>query len=242
VDPRHKARDDEKRKRFMWRAASIAVLLCLAAPAARADTILRLSVTATVTAMPDELVAQLTANADAATAGAAQQQVNQMVEAALGAAKPLSAVTASTTQYSVWHETDPKDIWHASQGIALRSHDGGGLLTLIGTLQQQGLAVGDLGWQLSPALSEKTYEQAIAKAIDLLTARADAVASLLHLTTTGFRSVSVGEDGGGPPQPVGMMRMMAMAPTAAPPPSAKADAVTVSATVSGEAELVAMAP
>ncbi len=82
----------------MWRAASIAVLLCLAAPAARADTILRLSVTATVTAMPDELVAQLTANADAATAGAAQQQVNQMVEAALGAAKPLSAVTASTTQ------------------------------------------------------------------------------------------------------------------------------------------------
>jgi hypothetical protein len=36
--------------------------------------------------------------------------------------------------------------------------------------------------------------------------------------------------------------MMAMAPTSAPPPSAKADAVTVSATVSGEAELVAVAP
>jgi predicted secreted protein len=226
----------------MWRAASIAVLLCLAAPAARADTILRLSVTATVTAMPDELVAQLTANADAATAGAAQRQVNEMVEAALGAAKPLSAVTASTTQYSVWHETDPKDIWHASQGIALRSHDGGGLLTLIGTLQQQGLAVGDLGWQLSPALSEKTYEQAIAKAIDLLTQRATTVAALLHLTATGFRSVSVGEDAGRPPQPVGMMRMMAMAPTAAPPPSARADAVMVSATVSGEARLVAVAP
>jgi uncharacterized protein YggE len=226
----------------MWRAVGLVMVACLASPAARADTLLRLTVTATVTAMPDELVAQLTANADAPTAGAAQQQVNQMVETALGKTKPLNAVTASTTQYSVWHETDPRDIWHASQGLALRSRDGGGLLTLIGTLQQQGLAVGDLSWQLSPALSEKAYEQAIAKAIDLLTARADTVASLLHLTMTGFRSVSVGEDGGGPPQPVGMLRMMAMAPTATPPPSAKADAVTVSATVSGEAELVAVAP
>jgi uncharacterized protein YggE len=107
-------------------------------------------------------------------------------------------------------------------------------------LQQDGLAVGDLSWQLSPALSEKTYEQAIAKALDLLTERAKTVAALLHLTMTGFRSVTVGEDGGGPPQPVGMMRMMAMAPAAAPPPSAKADAVTVSASVSGEANLVSV--
>jgi predicted secreted protein len=220
-------------------ASGLVAMVCLAAPAARADTILHLSVTATVTTMPDELAAQLTANADASTAGAAQQQVNQMVEKALGTAKGLSAVTASTTQYSVWHETDPKDVWHASQGVALRSTDGGGLLTLVGQLQQDGLAVGDLHWQLSPAASEKSYEQAVARAIDLLTARAGTVAGLLHLTLRGFRSVTVGEDGG-PPQPMGMMRMMAAAPAAAsPPPSAQADVVTVSATVSGEAKLVA---
>jgi predicted secreted protein len=184
-------------------AAVILALACLAAPAARADTILHLSVTASVTTMPDELAAQLTANADAPTAGAAQQQVNQMVDKALGTAKGLTAVTASTTQYSVWHETDPKDVWHASQGVALRSTDGGRLLTLVGQLQQDGLAVGDLRWQLSPAASE-----------------------------------TVGEDGG-PPAPMGMMRMMAVAPAAAsPPPSAQADVVTVSATVSGEAKLV----
>jgi predicted secreted protein len=219
-------------------AAVILALACLAAPAARADTILHLSVTASVTTMPDELAAQLTANADAPTAGAAQQQVNQMVDKALGTAKGLTAVTASTTQYSVWHETDPKDVWHASQGVALRSTDGGRLLTLVGQLQQDGLAVGDLRWQLSPAASEKSYEQAVARAIDLLTARAGTVASLLHLTLRGFRSVTVGEDGG-PPAPMGMMRMMAVAPAAAsPPPSAQADVVTVSATVSGEAKLV----
>ena len=210
----------------------------LVSPPARADTILHLSVTATVTAMPDELAAQLTASAEAATAGAAQQAVNRMVEMALGAAKPLAAVTASTTQYSVWHETDPKDIWHASQGIELRSRDGGGLLTLVGTLQQDGLAVGDLGWQLSPAAAEKSYERAIGRAVDLLMEQAGVVAGLLHLTLKDFGSVTVGEDAGAQPQPMGMVRMMAMAPAAAPPPSAKADAVTVSATVSGAAEMV----
>ena len=92
-----------------------------------------------------------------------------MVETALSAAKGLTAVTASTTQYSVWHETDPKDVWHANQGMVLRSRDGGGLLTLVGTLQQDGLAVGDLGWQLSPAAAETRYEQALRKAVDLLT-------------------------------------------------------------------------
>jgi predicted secreted protein len=223
-------------------AALLAAGLFSAAPA-RADTILHLSVTASVTTMPDELVAQLTANADAPTAGAAQARVNQMVETALGAAKSLTAVTASTTQYSVWHETDPKDVWHASQGVALRSTDGGRLLTLVGTLQQDGLAVGDLGWQLSPAATEKSYEQAVSKAIDLLTERAGAVAGLLRLTLHGFRSVTVGQDGGPPMQPMGTMRMMAAAPVAAAvPPSARGDVATVSATVSGDAELVAAAP
>ena len=47
---------------------------------------------------------------------AAQTQVNDLVAKALGAAKNLAAVTASTTTYSVWHETDPQDVWHASQG------------------------------------------------------------------------------------------------------------------------------
>ena len=219
-------------------AALVALLACIAAQPAHADTILHLTVTAHVTVMPDELVAQLTADADAPTAGAAQARVNQMVETALGAAKGLTAVTASTTQYSVWHETDPKNVWHASQGVALRSPDGGALLTLVGTLQQDGLAVGNLGWQLSPAVSEKSYEQALGRAVDLLSARAKTVAGLLHLTLQGFQSVTVGEDGGPPARPLGELRMMTMAANGAPPPSAQADAVTVSASVSGDARLL----
>lgn len=203
---------------------------------ARAETVLHLSVTASVTAMPDELVAQLTAQADAPTAADAQSQVNAMIARALADAKTLDAVTASTTSYSVWHETDPKDVWHASQGMALRAHDGAALLGLIGKLQQDGLALGDLSWQLSPALSDKTSEQATAQAIGKLTAQADSVAKLLHLTAHGFSSVTVGDNGQAPPRP--MMRMMAAAaPAAAPPPSAQADVVTVSATVSGDARL-----
>lgn len=210
--------------------------LLAGADAARADTQLHLSVTASVTAMPDELVAQLTAQAEAASAGAAQQQVNTMVAKALEDAKSLQAVTASTTNYSVWHETEPKDVWHASQGVALRAHDGAGLLALVGQLQQNGLAVGDLSWQLSPTLAEKTYEQAVAKAVDKLTAQATVVAKLLHLQPRGFSSVTVGDDSQPGPRP--MLRMMGTAaPEAKIPPSAQAEEQTVSATVSGEARL-----
>jgi len=220
----------------MRRVLAAGILLCLTAAPAFADTMLNLSVTATVTAMPDELVAQLNATADAPTAAAAQAQVNAMVETALVAAKSVSGVTSSTTAYSVWHETDPKDVWHASQGIALRSHDGAGLLTLVGGLQGSGLAVGDLSWQLSAATSEASYEQAIAKGVKALMARAETVAALMRLHVEDFRSVTVGDDGGAAPRPM-MMRAMAMDKTAAPP-SAQADVVTVSATVSGEARLL----
>jgi uncharacterized protein YggE len=185
--------------------ALLAAGLFSCAAAARADTVLNLTVTADVTVMPDELVAQLTAQADAPSAGDAQAQVNAMIAKALEAAKPLQAVTASTTTYSVWHQTE-------------------------------GLAVGDLSWQLSPALAEKSDEQAMAKAIGKLTERARAAAQLLHMQTHGFQRVTIGD--GGEPGPRPMMRMMAVAaPVAAPPPSAQADAVTVSATVSGTARL-----
>lgn len=221
--------------------SALAVAFCAAglllAPAAYADTILHLSVTAEVTAMPDELVAELTAEAQAASAGAAQAQVNAMIGKALGAVKSVPAITASTTSYSVWHQTDPKDVWQASQGMTLRAHDGAALLALVGQLQQDGMAVGNLSWQLSPALAETTYEQALAKAVDKLTSRGRTAASLLHMTMQGFRSVTLGDDGQPGPRP--MMRMMTMAAKAeaAPPPNAVSEAVTVSATVSGEAKL-----
>ena len=221
--------------------ALLAAGLFSCAAAARADTMLHLSVTADVTAMPDELVAELTAEAQAASAGAAQAAVNDMIGHALGAAKSVSTISASTTTYSVWHQTDPKDVWQASQGMTLRAHDGAALLALVGQLQQDGLAVGNLSWQLSPALAEKTYEQAMAKAVDKLTGRGRAAAALLHMTMHGFRSVTLGDDGQPAPRP--MMRMMTMAAKvdAAPPPNAVSEAVTVSATVSGEARLEAPA-
>lgn len=218
-------------------AAFLATGLLAAAPAARADTLLHLTVTADVTAMPDELQADLSAEVQAASAGAAQAAVNAMIGQALEAAKSVPAVTASTTSYSVWHQTDPKDVWQARQGLSLHAHDGAALLALVGRLQQAGFATGNLAWQLSPALAEKTYEQAMAKAVEKLKARGQAAAALLGLTMHGFRSVTLG-DGAAPPGPRPMLRMMAAAsPMAAPPPQAVAETITVSATVSGEARL-----
>ncbi len=213
-------------------------LLAAAPTLARADTTLTVTAAGSVSAMPDELDASLTASAEAASAGAAQAAVNTLVEAALGAAKNLPAVVASTTAYSVWHETDPKDVWHASQGLALHSTDGAALLNLVGTLQQTGLAVGDLGWRLSPKRAETTYDEAMGKAVTNLTIRAKAVAAQLGLRFVGFERLSVGDGEG--PRPMPMFRAMAAAPMAAEAPkvSAQAETTTVSATVSGEARLI----
>jgi uncharacterized protein YggE len=219
-----------------FRDAAFAIVLLSAPALAHADTMLNLSATGAVEAKPDELRAALTASATAANAAAAQSQVNDAVARALGASKAIPSVTASTDAYSVWHETDPKDVWRANQSVALRSKDGGALLGLVGVLQAQGLAVNDLGWQLTTAARDAAYAQAMEEAIAALEVRGRAVAKLLHLTFIGFERMSVGEDGGGV-RPMPMMRMMA---TAAPagPPNAQADSQTVTATVSGTARLI----
>lgn len=213
-------------------AAGLAAGGFLAPTAARADTTLKLTVTASVSVMPDELVAALSAQADAASASAAQAAVNGMIAKALAEAKPLAGITTSTTGYSVWHETNPKDIWHASQGLSLHGHDGAALLKLVGQLQAEGLAIGTLSWQISPGLAEKTYAQAMDRAIAKLKARAQAAAKALGLGLQGFRAVSL--DDGAAPAPRPMMRMMAVGAAA---PNAQAEPESVSATVSGVARL-----
>jgi uncharacterized protein YggE len=218
------------------RLPALAVLACLAAPAmAQAETRLNLSASGSVDVTPDELRASLTAAASAATAAEAQAQVNGAVAKALAAAKSVPSVIAGTDAYSVWQETDPKDIWRASQVVALHGRDSEALLSLIGALQDQGLAVNDLGWQVSPALEEATYEQAMAKGVSALGARARWVAQLLHLTFIGFDSVTVGEPAGAM-RPMPALRMMAVAK--APEPNATSDRQTVAATVTGVARLI----
>jgi predicted secreted protein len=222
------------RHRLVWLAAALAL-----APLSGAwadDTRLSLSETATVMVAPDELAAELRAEATAPTASEAQRQVNAAMADALAHARQTPGVVASTGGYGVFRDTSIKpERWQASQTLALHSADGAALLTLVGALQQKGLAISDLHWQLSGDATRKAQAEAMRRAIGALRSHVDEAAGLLGLSFVRFVTVQLQT----PPLFHPPMRAMAMAAAApAPvPPSAVSEDIPVSATVSAEAAL-----
>ncbi len=219
-----------------WRRSTLlaaAAMLAACGPAL-ADTILHLSDTETVMAHPDELVATLRVEASAASAAATQQVVNNVMAAALARARQVAGVTAATQGYTVWQATQPQR-WQASQILMLRSHDGPALLTLVGELQQKGLATSELSWQLSPEASRTARDQALREALGALRGRAEDAAGLLGLRFDSFQRVSIATP---QPMPILPRAMMAMAAAAPKPPSAQAEDIPVSAEAEADAVLV----
>jgi uncharacterized protein len=205
---------------------------------AHADTILRLSETATVMAHPDELDAAVTAAATAPSAAEAQRRVNSLMADAIAAAKAVPHVSLNSGGYFVAHPgPTPKDRterWQANQSLSLTSPDGASLLKLVGELQQKGLAVTQLSWRLSDAAARAAQAEATRKAIAALRGRAEEAANLLDLRFGSFKEVRLN---GAQPLPLRMMAPMA-ASAAAPPPQAEATDVTVSATAEADIVLV----
>jgi len=223
----------------MIRAAACALVLFAASPA-WAETVLHLAATATRMVAPDELDATLRAEAVSANPADAQQRVNALTSAALASAHQVPGVTVSTGGYTVWRvgptQQDRSERWQAGQSISLKSHDGAALLKLVGTLQQKGLATGQLDWRLSPEAERKAHTEAMEQALSALRDRVDKAAALLGLRFGSYKEVRLDNTG---PRPV--PRLMQMAPAmaaAAAPPQAEATDVPVSATVEADAILL----
>lgn len=216
-------------------AALLAVLM-LAGPA-HANTVLHLSDTESVSVAPDTLAATLRAEATAPTASAAQQQVNAAVSAALSRIRQVAAVKAETQGYTAW-QPKQQGAWQASQSIRLTATDGPPLLALVGQLQQSGLAISGLEWALSPDAFRVAQDRATNAALGRLRQKADAAAQTLGLRFDSFQRIDIAT-----PEFMPVPRMMAMAASAAPtPPSAVAQDVPVTATVTADAVLVAASP
>jgi predicted secreted protein len=201
----------------------------LAQPAAPlAETTLHLGESAEVTRAPDEIVAVLRAEARAGSAAAAQEAVNRAIAAALDRARTVPGVRVATGGY--WtNRVEEGRAWQASQQLTLRGADGAALLDLVGALQQQGMAVSQLHWQLTRETARAAREEASRLALDALRRRADAVAAQLGMQVAGLREVRIDAPDRAPrPAP---MAMQAMRAAAAPPPAAVAEDIVVSATV-----------
>jgi predicted secreted protein len=199
------------------------------AASALPETVLHLSETAQVLRAPDEVRAGLRVEARGASAAAVQAQVNRAMQAALARAAQVPAIRPGTGGY--WTQRDDeKRNWVAVQTMTLQGTDPAALLELVGTLQGQGLALGDLNWSLSKPVEQAARQEAGRLAIDALRQRAAAVAEQLGLRVIGIRDLRLDT-----PE-VPMPRMMAMRAQAAPPPapSSVPEDVIVNSTAAAE--------
>jgi len=207
-----------------------------------AETLLHLSDTETLVLAPDELAANLRAETTSTSAADAQQRVNAAMSDALARAHAVPGINATTGAYAMWHTAataqNRTDRWQASQSLVLTGADGIMLLKLVGDLQQAGLAIDDLGWRLSRELARKAHDEATQKALVALRTKAVSVAALLELRFDSFKDVQL--DATAPaPAPRFLGAVTATAAPQSSPPNAVTNEVPVSATVQGDAVLLA---
>jgi uncharacterized protein YggE len=126
---------------------------------------------------------------------------------------------------------DKHATWIAQQTLELRGADGPALLDLAGKLQEHGLALASLDWQLSPAVRRKAHEEATMAALKELQARAASTATTLGLHVDHLQDVRLDE---ALFQPRHAVPMMAMSRMSAPPPQASAAPEEVTAQVSAD--------
>ena len=201
-----------------------------------ATTVLHLSATGSVQVSPDELVADLVAQAISPAAATAQRRVNEMMAAGMKAAQAVAGVEARAIGYSVSPNDDKRPTWTAQQTLELRGSDGPALLDLVGAVQQQGLAASSLDWQLSPALRRKAHDEATTAALKELQEQAASAAATLGLHVRFMRDVRLDEPALVPHGPFRVMGLAARA-MSAPPPQATAAPEDVTAQASADVVL-----
>jgi uncharacterized protein len=226
-------------------AAAIFALLCPSLPAAAADapasesvTVLHLSAEADRMVPRDRLRAVLRVEGADADPARLQAEINRRMAAAVARAKSAAGVTLATSGYSVYEEMakDQPPRWHGTAGLTLTAQDAAPLLALVGELQQSGLALSALDYELSPEAARKAEDALTAEALARLRERASRVAESLGLTVLRLRDLRLGNAAGAVPPPRPFM-MAKAASSAAPPPVAEPGTATVSLSVDADVEL-----
>lgn len=222
-------------------------LLLLGMPASAQDeappregTTLILSESATREVEQDTILARLVARAEGEAPAAVQATVNRAMADALEQARAAAGVRVATGGYRVqqrYNREGQPVSWIAEQELRLAADEAASVLQLVGALQESGLVVEGLGFELSPAMRREVEDELTIEAIERLRARAEGIADALETDVARVMVLTVGGTVGIPPGP--RFEARAMAADAAPPPSAVPDRETVSVDVNAE---IALAP
>jgi uncharacterized protein YggE len=226
---------------FVAATAATGWLLCCAADAQSLPAVppplgpptLHLSAAGRIRVAPDELVADMLAADTSPSAVTAQRHVNTLMAQAAGALRQVPGIHAAFQDYSVSLSDEKHQRWTAQQTLELRGGESDALLDLVARLQGLGLAIGNLGWQVSEAKQQEAHDAAIAAALAELRHRAALAAKALGMDIDRFQAVRL--DQGPPPGPI-FHRMMApaMAGAAMPAPTATPAPQEIGAEVSAD--------
>jgi uncharacterized protein len=183
------------------------------------------------------LVATVQAHAEAASPAEAQVDVNEAMAAAIERVRSAAEIRAATGSYSVYERRDQDNRpvgWVADQDLRLTSKDPAALLELAGSLQEMGLNLIGLGWQVDDDTRRKVQDELTIKAIATLRQRAQAIAESVDMQVANIDTLRVGAAMEGP-RPMMAMRADTMAEAA--PPTALPDLETIQSHVEAEITL-----
>jgi predicted secreted protein len=185
----------------------------------------------------DRLTVQLRAEASGPDAGRVQAEINRRMTAALEQTRRASTVRAETRGYWVNQERPPNQAvrWRGQQMLVLTSTDTAAALALAGELQQAGLVMSGMHFDLSPDATRAAEDELTAEAIRRLRERTERVATTMGLQVRHIRDLRVGQAGGGAgPRP---MMLRTEAAGGAAPPVAEPGETTVRVSVDAEVVL-----
>jgi predicted secreted protein len=186
------------------------------------QSLIHLSATERVEVDQDELIANLQYQAENKDAKALQNDINTVMKKAVDAAKAVPDIEVTTEQYYVYlnenqprpdlppdQQPKPVKTWRGNQGLTLTSKSADALLELTGKLQELGLTMNGLNYNVSPEKMEETKDSLLEAALIKLRKKAERVAKALGKDESELREVTVDANDNFAPQPRMMMAMAA---------------------------------
>lgn len=221
-----------------FRFLAPALLLLAGGPALAEDKVLlQLGETAERMVTQDRIRTQLRVEVGGGDPRTIQGQVNQKMAAALERVRVAAAIKPETQGYFVYEDKTLKrgQRWWGSQSLSLTSFDSAALLALVGQLQDDGLLVSGLSYELAPETRRKIERDLVPEAIRRIKETAEIVAKSLDLPKVDIAKIRLGDSAIQPAMRAFAAPMAVMsADRAALPPVAEPGETTVSVRIEAE--------
>jgi predicted secreted protein len=165
------------------------------------NTYLNLSVLESTLVEQDLLIASLRYDVESESSKLVQDKINQTMKKALAIAEKKSMLDISTERYSVYKyskqvkgKSDTKEIWNGSQTIVIKGKATEDILALSGELQEMGLVMNDLRYELSVEKYEETRASMTEKAVNKLLFQAKKMADIIGAKKIKILNISIEGD------------------------------------------------